>query len=446
MTPELDHVWRQIQGVLLESVGERTFGLWLAPLRCVSLEGDTLVLTGPPEVSAWASQRLGAALASATASVLGPAVEVSIAGADSTTAADRGGPARHGVRQPSTLNPKYTFEQFVIGPSNRLAHAAALSVAEMPSQAYNPLFIYGPPGLGKTHLLHSVGNYVNAFGGGLTVRYATAEEFTNAFIAALAARSLEDFKARFRGVDVLLIDDVQFLQRKARSEEELFHTINALYDAGSQLVITCDRLPGDLGDLEDRLRERFSAGLVTDIERPDLTTRLAILRKRAAHDGVAVDDAALELLAGRVTSSVRALEGALIRLVAYASLSGRPLDHDLAVDVLDRLGLALTVTDAPSIDAVQDATCAHFGLTRAELLSRSRAERVVWPRQAAMYLCKELTTHSLPAIARAFDGRDHTTVLYACKRVAAHMASSPPAYRDIEALTTALTRPRSSAR
>ena len=438
MTPELDHVWQQIQGALLETVGERTYGLWLAPLRCVSLDGDTLVLDGPPEVSAWASQRLGGALASAASSVLGSTVAVSIAGHGAPTAV---APPSSRAATGSALNPKYTFEQFVIGPSNRLAHAAALSVAEMPSQAYNPLFIYGPPGLGKTHLLHSVGNYVAAFGGGLTVRYATAEEFTNAFLNELVTRNLDEFKARFRGVDVLLIDDVQFLERKARSEEELFHTFNALYDAGSQLVITCDRLPGDLGDLEDRLRERFAAGLVTDIERPDPATRLAILRKRAAHDGVSITDGALELLASRVTSSVRALEGALIRLVAYGSLTRSELDHALANDVLERLGLALSSLRAPSITTIQDATCAHFGLSREDLLSRSRAERVVWPRQAAMYLCKELTTHSLPTIARAFDGRDHTTVLYACKRVAAHIAVSPPAYHDIEALTATLTIP-----
>jgi chromosomal replication initiator protein len=438
VTAELDHVWQQIQGALRESVGERTYGLWLAPLRCVSLDGDTLTIAGPPEVSAWASQRLGGALSNAAASVLGPSVAVAIT--DGTPPPAPPSPPGGASQALSPLNAKYTFEQFVIGPSNRLAHAAALSVAEMPSQAYNPLFIYGPPGLGKTHLLHSVGNYVTAFGGGLTVRYATAEEFTNAFLAALAARNLEEFKARFRGVDVLLIDDVQFLQRKARSEEELFHTFNALYDAGSQLVITCDRLPGDLGDLEDRLRERFASGLVTDIERPDLATRLAILRKRAAHDGVALAADAAELLAERVTTNVRALEGALIRLVAYGSLTRRPLDHALAHDVLERLGLPLSAALAPTISAIQDAACAHFDLTREELLSRSRAERVVWPRQAAMYLCKELTEHSLPAIARAFAGRDHTTVLYACKRVAAHIAVSPPAYNDIEALTASLTR------
>ena len=235
-------------------------------------------------------------------------------------------------RPPSQrLNPKYTFEQFVIGPSNRLAHAAALAVAEMPSQAYNPLFIYGPPGLGKTHLLHSVGNYVNRVRRRahrpLRHRRGVHERLPGRARTRAASRTSRPASA---ASTCCSIDDVQFLERKARSEEELFHTFNALYDAGSQLVITCDRLPGDLGDLEDRLRERFAAGLVTDIERPDLATRLAILRKRAAHDGVDLATEAAELLAERVTTNVRALEGALIRLVAYASLTRRPLDAQLA--------------------------------------------------------------------------------------------------------------------
>ncbi len=362
-TTELDHVWAQIQAALRLRLGERTFGLWLAPLRATALDGDSLVLEGPREVSAWAAARLGAVIADASAIVLGRPTAVTINGRP--LAGDVIAPSPRTVPEDAPrLNPKYTFDQFVIGPSNRLAHAAALSVAEMPSQAYNPLFIYGPPGLGKTHLLHSVGNYVNAFGGGLAVRYATAEEFTNAFLAALRARSLDAFKARFRDVDVLLVDDVQFLERKARSEEELFHTFNALYDAGSQLVITCDRLPGDLGDLESRLRERFAAGLVTDIDRPDLGTRLAILRKRASHDGVELAAGAAEVLAERVSSNVRALEGALIRLVAYASLTHRSLDADLAAGVLDRLGVALAPGLAASIAAIQEASLRPFRPSR----------------------------------------------------------------------------------
>jgi chromosomal replication initiator protein len=434
---ELGPLWAQIQQALRERVGEPTFGLWLAPLRCVGLDGAVIALEGPHEVSAWAATRLGAAIADTSAEVLGGAVAVTINGRPvAGNGVALGGAAADVDSAP--LNPRYTFEQFVIGPSNRLAHAAALSVAEMPSQAYNPLFIYGPPGLGKTHLLHSVGNYVNAFGGGLTVRYATAEEFTNAFLTALRARNVDDFKARFRGVDVLLVDDVQFLERKARSEEELFHTFNALYDAGSQLVLTCDRLPGDLADLEDRLRERFAAGLVTDIERPDFSTRLTIVHKRASHDGIELAPAAAEMLASRITANVRALEGALIRLVAYGSLTRRPLNVELVAEVLDRLGVRSAAT-RPSIESIQKTVCAHFDITQGELLSRSRVGVVMWPRQVAMYLSKELTDHSLPCIAREFGGRDHTTVMHACRRVATRITTSPASYADVEALTATLT-------
>jgi chromosomal replication initiator protein len=441
VSDDLEQSWEQIQLALRESVGERTYGLWLAPLRCVGLDGDTLVLEGPPEVSAWASARLGTALRTASASVLGRAVAVRVA-ADDAVSAPPAAPASPTTPSPqggSEPNPTYTFEQFVIGSSNRLAHAAALSVAEMPTQAYNPLFIYGPPGLGKTHLLHSIGNYIQAFGGGLSVRYATAEDFTNAFLSALAARDTEQFKARFRGVDVLLIDDVQFLERKARSEEEMFHTFNALYDAGSQLVITCDRIPADLAGIEYRLRERFASGLVTDIERPDRATRLAILRRRAAFDHIEIADDALALLADSITTNVRALEGALIRVVAFASLQRRPLDAALAAEALGRQGLTLTTNTEITIAQIQATACAHFGLQQSDLLSRSRLAKTTWARQAAMYLCRELTSYSLPHIGREFGGRDHTTILHACRRVVAEIAHNPKAFADIEGLTTELS-------
>jgi chromosomal replication initiator protein len=304
---ELDRAWEDVRSALTAAVGRRTYGLWLEPLRCVELHANTLRLTGPPEVCRWAAERLLPVLAACVASVFGPDVRIELAGGDPAT----GGPDRadHSAAPASRpedgrLNPKYNFEQFVIGASNRLAHAAALSVAELPAQAYNPLFIHGPPGLGKTHLLHSIGNYVQAFGGGLAVRYTTVEAFTNEFLSALAGSPTGKaaFKRRFRGVDVLLIDDIQFLERKAHTEQELFHTFNALYDTGAQLVITSDRTPGDLAQLEVRLRERFQSGLVTDISRPDYATRLAILRKRAAHDGVRLaDDQALPLIAAAVT-------------------------------------------------------------------------------------------------------------------------------------------------
>jgi chromosomal replication initiator protein len=444
MSLEPQDAWKRIRAELRADVGERTYGLWLEPLLCEGIHDGELRLTGPPEVSAWAADRLTGVIQRAVARTLGPGVAVAIVAAGAAGAAGATAPlVAHPEPPKGTLNPKYNFEQFVIGSSNRLAHAASLSVAELPAQAYNPLFIYGPPGLGKTHLLHSIGNYVRAFGAGLTVRYTTVEAFTNEFVSALGSGSTgkDDFKRRFRGVDVLLIDDIQFLERKAATEQELFHTFNALYDAGSQLVITSDRTPGDLAQLEDRLRERFQSGLVTDIGRPDYATRLAILHKRAAHDGLQIDAAALAEIATSVASNVRALEGALIRVVAYASLTGHEPTPALAAEVVERLGLRSQRAAMPTIETIQDAICGYFSVTREELLSRSRAQRLAWPRHVAIYLARELTDHPLPVIGREFGGRDHSTVLNACKRAAAHLATDPKAYSAIEQLTADLRLP-----
>jgi chromosomal replication initiator protein len=444
MSQEPHGAWSQIKADLRATVGERTYGLWLEPLRCDSLDDRSLILSGPAEVAAWASDRLADLIGSVATKVVGSPLTVAIRPAGAGPHTEQPTPIAPALPVPAeTLNPKYNFEQFVIGASNRLAHAASLSVAELPAQAYNPLFIYGPPGLGKTHLLHSIGNYVRAFSGGLTVRYTTVEAFTNEFVSALGGgpTGKDDFKRRFRGVDVLLIDDIQFLERKAATEQELFHTFNALYDAGSQLVITSDRTPGDLGALEDRLRERFQAGLVTDIGRPDYATRLTILRKRALHDGLQIADLALAEIAGSVATNVRALEGALIRIVAYASLTGNEPSPGLAAEVIDRLGLRSKRAATPTIAQIQDTICAHFSVTREELLSRSRAQRLAWPRHVAIYLARELTDHSLPVIGREFGGRDHSTVLNACRRATDHLAKDPAAYTTIEQLTADLRSP-----
>ncbi len=340
------------------------------------------------------------------------------------------------------LNPKLRFEQFIVGEGNRLAHAAALSVAEMPGQAYNPLFLYGPPGVGKTHLLHSVGNYVRACSApALTVRCTTAEAFTNAFLGGLHAGDIDRFKERFRDVDVLLVDDVQFLQSKARTEEEFFHTFNALADAGAQIVLTCDRLPRDLSALEDRLRERFEAGLIADITPPDFSTRMTVLRKRVEQDEIAVaDDAALEAIAYRITSNVRTLEGALIRVVAYHSLTGRPLTADLADEVLTDLypETARAGSSPLTVDEVLAATCDLFGVTREELLSTTREARIAWPRQVAMYVAREEIGASYPAIAALFGGRNHTTVLHACRRAAERVKVEPEAAQAVRELSERL--------
>ncbi|HSY38811.1 MAG TPA: chromosomal replication initiator protein DnaA, partial [Polyangia bacterium] len=335
-------------------------------------------------------------------------------------------------------NPRYSFDQFVIGDANRLAHAAALTVAELPGQAYNPLFICGPPGVGKTHLMHSIAGLLTDHNPGLVLRCATGESFTNDFRLALGGGQMDGFKERFRRADVLLIDDVQFLERKAKTEEEFFHTFNALHEAGAQIVLTSDRPPRDLQALEDRLRERFEAGLVADIQPPDYGTRLAILRKRVAQDGIELqDERVLETLARRVVVNVRALEGALIRTVAYSSLTGRPLSNQLAEEVL--AGLYPQAERRPcSVAEIQERACQHFGLTAEELLSSSRTARIAWPRQVAMYLARELTDESLPVIGRHFGGRDHTTVLHAWRRTTAKLADDSSSRQAVDNLRHSL--------
>ncbi len=464
MTEDPDHIWSAIQDELRQAVPADMYDVWLAPLRVVGLEADVLVVEAPRELRTWVAERFARVLQASVAAVLGPHVTVDVrtgaaaARAPGAASATRETPTQ-GVPEHHGINPNLTFERFVIGDANRFAHAAALAVAELPGHAYNPLFVYGPPGVGKTHLLHSIGNYVLAYGGGLSVRYTTVETFTNQFLAALHRNDMDRFKGSYRHADVLLIDDVQFLASKAKTEEEFFHTFNALHDLGSQLVLTSDRLPRDLSALEDRLRERFEAGLVTAIEPPDLTTRVAVLRKRAQHDGVVLaDDGVLPLLADRAPHSVRALEGALIRVVAYASLTGRPLTTALAAKVLDDLYPARVAQDgerpaALTVEVIQDITADAFGLTRDELLSPSRAARLAWPRQVAMYLAREHTGETLPAIGARFAGRGHTTVLHAYRRTAQRIAADPEAFDFVRRLTERLhpavrghTAPRSSLR
>jgi chromosomal replication initiator protein len=446
VTTDAEPIWTAMQQVLRDAVKPDVYDLWLGPLQPVALTGDTLVLEAPAPVRAFVAERCSRALDRAARDVLGPAGAVDVRAAGTTPAAGRpraGAPER---LDPDGLNPKFTFEQFVMGDANRFAHAAALAVAELPGQAYNPLFIYGPPGVGKTHLLHSIGNYVNAYGSGLTVRYTTAETFTNQFLRSLRTKEVAAFKGRYRHSDVLLIDDVQFLAAKAKTEEEFFHTFNALHDAGAQLVLTSDRLPRDLDSLEDRLRERFEAGLVTAITPPDLRTRLTILRKRASHDAVQLaEGGVLELLAARVPHNIRALEGALIRVVAFSSLTGRALTVALASEVLDDL-YPLAPRSAghgarPTIEEVQDLTAHAFGLTREELLSANRSPRLAWPRQVAMYLAREHTGATLPAIGAGFGGRNHTTVMHACRRTTERLASDPDAFAIVRGLTDRLDGP-----
>jgi chromosomal replication initiator protein len=449
VNPDAAHIWSSIQTELKRAVPEHTYDLWLAPLRVVAIDGDTVVVEAPPGLRPRVAERFGRVLQSCAAAVLGPQAGVDVvAGGDVPRETPARGPSPQPAPEADGINRRLTFASFVIGDTNRFAHAAALDVAESPAQAYNPLFIYGPPGVGKTHLLHAIGNYIHRYDAGMTVRYTTVEAFTNAFVWAVHGGDIELFKARFRRTDVLLIDDIQFLESKVKTEEEFFHTFNALQDAGSQLVLTSDRLPRDLDALHDRLRERFEAGLVTDIQPPDLATRMTVLRKRAQHDGAAVSEPVLETIARRICGNIRALEGALVRVVAYGSLTGETMTADLADTVLDGFyGRAGRTTvggvggsrPAPSLEAIQDAVCDAFAITRDELMSPSRAARLVWPRQVAMYLARENTDLTFPDIAQRFGRRNHTTVMHAVKRTAERLTSDRDAFDTVRELTERLS-------
>jgi chromosomal replication initiator protein len=333
------------------------------------------------------------------------------------------------------LNPKYTFDTFVIGASNRFTHAAAVAVAEAPARAYNPLFIYGDSGLGKTHLLHAIGHYARRLQPGLRTRYVSSEEFTNDFINSVRDDKMQAFQSRYRSVDVLLIDDIQFLERAERTQEEFFHTFNTLHNANKQIVISSDKSPRQLNSLEDRLRTRFEWGLISDVQAPDLETRIAILKKKAAQEGMSPPDDVLEFIASRIQSNIRELEGALIRVTAFASLNRQAVELGLAEMVLKDL---VGENDPPEISAatIMAVTAEYFAISIDDLISSSRSRVLVNARQMAMYLCRELTDLSLPKIGEKFGNRDHTTVMHAEKKIRGQMAEKLTVYNQITELTS----------
>ena len=343
-------------------------------------------------------------------------------------------PRARSTAEPVKLNPRYTFESFVAGSSNRFAHAAAAAVAEQPGKSYNPLMIYGPSGLGKTHLLHAIGHYVNAYYDNLRVKYVSTEELTNDFINAISDNRTAEFRRSYRDVDILLVDDIQFLESKIQTQEEFFHTFNTLHNAQKQIVMTSDRPPKLLEALEPRLRSRFEWGLMTDIQPPDLETRIAILRKKAAWQRLTAGTQVLEFIASRITTNIRELEGALTRVAALASLNRQEIDIQLAEDVLKDL-----VRDGGEIrvdaDSIMKATSVYFSMSLDELTGASRVATIASARQIAMYLCRELTEMSLPKIGAKFGGRDHTTVLHSVRKINEKMGVDRDLFNQVTELT-----------
>jgi len=457
-TPAED-LWNALAGRLRETLTDTMLETWFGQAHPRSFDGTRLVVEVPNEFTRdWIAGHFGD-LVSQAANATVPGVSVSFTIGDRVRpqpAATRPSPAAPEPLEPKEqpvprdsaeveLNPKYTFDLFVIGSSNRFAHAAALAVAEAPAQAYNPLFIYGGTGLGKTHLLQAIGHYVRQHSRRLTTRYVTSETFMNEFIDAVRDRGarIEGFKRRYRNYDLLLVDDVQFIEGKERIQEEFFHTFNSLYEGGAQIIISSDRPPREIATLEERLRSRFEWGLLTDIQAPDLETRIAILRKRVDTEGIAIDDSeVLTFIAGRVSANIRELEGALTRVVAFSSLTDRPLTVDLAEDVLRDVYPQGDAAPEVTITRIQEAVSQRFNVTIDELVSPRRSQAVAYPRQVAMYLSRELTDASLPMIGREFGGRDHTTVIHAKDKIMRLIREDRSVYNLVQELTARIKQAR----
>jgi chromosomal replication initiator protein len=454
-----ESLWSEVAGRLRGALNDTTYGTWFGEAQGLELSGDRFVIGVPNDFTRdWIEGHfrglIGAAIRDVTGEErpielrseagllpehLGEADGSGSAGLQVAPVVERTQP---GKPESGGFNAKYTFDSFVIGSSNRFAHAAALAVAEAPAQAYNPLFIYGSTGLGKTHLLQAVAQYVSEHTSELSVRYITSETFMNDFINSLRDKRIEGFKQRYRTYDVLLIDDVQFFEHKERIQEEFFHTFNSLYEAGSQIVMSSDRPPRDIATLEERLRSRFEWGLITDIQPPDLETRIAILRKKVKTDGIHVPDPqVLTFIASRVSTNIRELEGALTRVVAFSSLTGRAMSVELAQDVLKDVfpqGEAAEV----SIKRIQDLVAERFNMSLEELCGDKRSQNIVYPRQVAMYLSRELTDSSLPKIGKEFGGRDHTTVIHATSKIARLIREDRSVYNLVQELTARVKQVR----
>lgn len=442
MKPELSTLWLQVLDLVAGHIPKPSFETWVQPARPLAFYEDTIVVAAPNDL---AKSRLEARYADAITAALhkltGKQFRLSIvlphhAEPDPAQLAPVAATSPQPVLtqdSPSKLNPKYDFDSFVVGASNRFAHAASLAVAETPAQAYNPLFLYGGVGLGKTHLMHAIGHFVLMQNPQANVAYVSTETFTNEFINCLRDNKTLEFQSKYRSVDVLLIDDIQFLAGKERTQEEFYHTFNAIHEANKQIVISSDRPPKEIPTLEDRLRSRFEWGLICDIQPPDLETRIAILRKKAQTEFLAVDDDILAYIASRIETNIRELEGALTRVVAYAAIHNTTPDLAVAEQALKDI-LPASRPRQVTVSLIQLTVAEHYNVAVEDFKLRKRTRSIAFPRQVAMYLARELTDLSLPKIGEEFGGRDHTTVIHACEKIANDMSHDQALANTIQLL------------
>jgi len=436
MSKNVDDLWTRALQYMKAQLSDVSFDTWIRAIQPLLLKDNEIVLSVPNEFTKNILQsRYIETIAGSLKEVAGAPVHVKFILENEAEAYLESINSKNmdNTQTYSILNPKYTFDTFVVGNSNRFAHAACLAVAEAPARAYNPLFIYGGVGLGKTHLMHAIGHYILARNPKAKVLYVTSEKFTNELINSIRDDKNVEFRNRYRNIDVLLIDDIQFIAGKERTQEEFFHTFNALHEANKQIIISSDRPPKEIPTLEDRLRSRFEWGLIADIQPPDLETRVAILKKKAELENIEIDDEILLFIAKRIESNIRELEGALIRIMAYASLTNNKLDISIAEEALKDI-LATAQPKEITIPLIQQVVADYFHLKVDDFKSKKRNRPIAYPRQIAMYLCRELTDQSLPKIGEEFGGRDHTTVIHACEKIQDDMQKDSQLRRVIDEL------------
>jgi len=423
MDTNLDQIWESVLGLIKVELTEVSFNTWLKSIEPISLEDDEIILGAPNDFTKGILEgRYFNLIKNAIKQVTGKNYQIRFIIPGEQVKQTQSQPEKETTKamNKSQLNPKYTFSTFVTGKSNDFAHAASVAVAEAPAQAYNPLFIYGGVGLGKTHLMHAIGHYILSQNPDSKVVYVSSEKFTNELINSIREYRNEEFRNKYRNVDVLLVDDIQFIAGKEGTQEEFFHTFNALHEANKQIIISSDRPPRDIPTLEDRLRSRFEWGLTTDIQAPDLETRMAILRKKATLENLDIPDEVVLLIANTIHSNIRELEGALIKVVAYSSLTNRAISEELAEEALKDI-ISNHKPVEITVDLIKDKVSKRFNIRIDEFSSKKRTRAIAYPRQVAMYLTRELTDLSLPKIGDEFGGRDHTTVIHACEKISNDM-------------------------